>query len=248
VKVYDETIRLHNFELHAMLKRVGHSLGLIENTDNRSSRIKKKGNKGHKDHQFSSKSKDFVVRIARGAGQQDVYNHAVPVYMLMTKYPGMCVASPDVFKSPHQSVLWKEDLLLPGHKYILISFKDVDKLKRKHQDKDQTKETNRLVEKEKLDTKSKSPRGDKHKEVNGVVEGINVRTKMNEPMVADGEVLEDSFMYAKKFYNPKEKPNKPSRKRGLRPKKTFVPPFPKTRQFRSLGWKPSLPTVKEVSQ
>jgi hypothetical protein len=55
-------------------------------------------------------------------------------------------------------------------------------------------------------------------------------------------------MYAKKFYNPKEKPNKPSRKRGLRPKKTFVPPFPKTRQFRSLGWKPSLPTVKEVSQ
>jgi hypothetical protein len=71
---------------------------------------------------------------------------------------------------------------------------------------------------------------------------------MNEPMVVDGEVLEDSFMYAKKFYNPKEKPNKPSRKRGLRPKKTFVPPFPKTRQFRSLGWKPSLPTVKEVSQ
>jgi hypothetical protein len=240
-----------------MLKRVVHSLGFVENTDNKDSKSKKKGNiKGYKDPQFSSKSKDFVVKIAHAGGKQDVYRHAVPVYSLMTKYPGMCIASPEVFKSPHQSVLWKEDLLLPGHKYILISLKDVERLKRKHPEKDHAKETNGVVEKENLHlgTKSKSPssghkqkENGKMKELNGVVEGMEVDTKMNE-YVVEGEVLEDSFRLAKNFYNnPKEKPTKPPRKRGLRPKKNFVPPFPKARQYRSLGWKPSLPVVKELS-
>ncbi|KAL5063376.1 hypothetical protein RYX36_025113 [Vicia faba] len=232
-----------------MLKRVVHSLGFVENTDKKDSRVKKKGGnkgyKGYKDHQFSSKSKDFVVRIAHPGGQQDVYRHAVPVYSLMTKYPGMCIASPDVFKLPHESVLWREDLLIPGHKYILISLKDVEKLKRRHPEKDQVKETNGVVEKEKLDTKSKSPSRYKHKEPNGGVEGMKLDTKMKEHVV-EGEDLENSFRSANEFYNPKEKPTRPSRKRGLRPKKTFVPPFPKARHYR-YGWKPSLPTVKELS-
>lgn len=91
----------------------------VENTK---SKIKKKGgNKGYKDHQFSSKTKDFVVRIAHPCGQLDVYGHLVPAYSLTTKYQDMCIASPNDFKLPHQSVLWREDLLNPCHKYILIS-------------------------------------------------------------------------------------------------------------------------------
>lgn len=219
-----------------MLKRVVHSLGFLENPNKKDSKIKKKGNNKAYKEQFSSKSKDFVVRIAHAGGQQDVYTHAVPVYMLMTKYPGMCVASPEVFKSPHQSVLWKEDLLLPGHKYILISFKDVEKLKRKHQEKVQTKETNGVVEKVFLDAQAKSPKE------NGKMKELEMNEYVN------GEVVESSFKSAKEFYNPKEKPTRASRRRGLiRPKKTFVPPLPKARLYRSLGWHPSLPTVKELS-
>ncbi|KAL2323634.1 hypothetical protein Fmac_028013 [Flemingia macrophylla] len=32
----------------------------------------------------------------------------------MTKYPGMCVARPEVLRVPHESVLWHGEVLLPG--------------------------------------------------------------------------------------------------------------------------------------
>ncbi|KAJ1396698.1 hypothetical protein SESBI_32370 [Sesbania bispinosa] len=279
-----------NFE--AMLKRVAHSLGLVEHIDSKDSKSKKKGSRASPD--FSSQSKDFVVKITHAGGQQELYRHAVPASKLMKKYPGMCVARPEVFKVPHQSVLWREDLLLPGHKYILISFRDVEKLKRKHPEQGKTKEPNGVVVKETLDIKAMSPSGHKYREngkmkvpngvaphetldveitrspsglshkENGKMKDPNgvagqemletrtmlspseevVNTKMDETV---GEVLEDSFVCAKDFYVPKEKPTRSSRRRGIRAKKPFVPPLPKARLYRSLGWQPSLPTVKEHS-
>lgn len=269
-----------------MLKRVAHSLGFVEHTTNNKDSKSKKGYK-----ELSSRSKDFVVRITHAGGQQELYRHAVPAYKLMTKYPGMCVSKPEVFKLPHQSVLWRDDLLLPGHKYILISFKDVEKLKRKHPEKNQTKDPNGVVakEEENLDTKSRSPSGHKHKENNGKMkesnglsqletldgdtnrflnghhhkgngkmkdsnglaletrseEVVEVNTKGGESL--DGEVLEECFIPAKDFYIPNEKSTRSSRRRGLRAKKPFVPPLPKARHYRSFGWQPSLPSVKELS-
>lgn len=158
-----ETLKLLNFELQAMLKRVVHSLGLVEQTDKKGSKSRSKT-----PPDFSTQSKDFVVRITHAGGQQELYRHAVPAAKLMTKYPGMCVATPQVFKVPHHSVLWREDLLLPGHKYILIPFKDVEKLKRKHPERGNGKAPNGVVvSRETLDAHSRSPSGHHTPKQNG---------------------------------------------------------------------------------
>jgi len=238
------------------------------------------------------------VRITHAGGHQELYRHAVPASKLMTKYPGMCVARPEVFKVPHQSVLWREEVLVPGHKYILISFRDVEKLKRKLLEEEKSKEADGVV----LETKTRSPKervrvqngvaghetldalinsGNSHKEngkmkeANGVAgQGVlEKRTSLSpkgqgsNSVVKEGTGLgvekvdtnmdgslgegrvEDSFFSAKDFYVPKEKSitPRPSRRKGIKGKKPFVAPLPKPRPYRSLGWQPSLPTVKELS-
>ncbi|CAK8537183.1 unnamed protein product [Lathyrus sativus] len=105
-----------------MLKCAVHFLGLVKHTEENP-----KGIKGTK-----APPKDSVVRTILKGGKQEVYEHTFPASKLMAKYPGMCVALPQVFKYPHQSLLLPEDHLLLGHKYIVISCKDVKKLKRKH--------------------------------------------------------------------------------------------------------------------
>ncbi|KAK7361565.1 hypothetical protein VNO77_03635 [Canavalia gladiata] len=313
-----ETFRLHIFQLQAMLKRVAHSLGLVEHTDKKDSRRKNHPKGRRASPEFS---KNFVVRITHAGGHQELYRHAVPASKLMTKYPGMCVARPEVFTVPHESVLWREDLLLPGHKYLLIPFRDVEKLKRKHPEQRENKEARGVVDKEMvMESKARSPSGYKHKEndddkvkvPNGVavaVAGAGYETldakitrshnhrengKMKEPngvggqemlekrsvlspngckgqenikgketrgllveeeilntnvdrSVGEGGVVEDSFFSAKDFYVSKEKSARTSRRKGIKGKKPFVPPLPRTRPYRSLGWQPSLPTVKELS-
>ncbi|XP_027348115.1 uncharacterized protein LOC113859579 [Abrus precatorius] len=294
-----ETLRLHFFQLQAMLKRVGLSLGLVEHSD-KDLRRKNRLKESKASPEFSSQSKNFVVRITHAGGHQELYRHAVPASTLMTKYPGMCVARPEVFKVPHQSVLWHEDLLLPGHKYILISFRDVEKLKRKHEEQGDTKEPNGVVDIEMLNTKARSPSEHKHNEndmikvSNGfaVIETLDAKItrspkencKMREPNGVSGQgVLEtrttlspskvregkdlgeeivntnmdrsqsegvvegNTFYSAKDFYVPKEISTRTSRRKGIKGKKPFVPPLPKARVYRSLGWQPSLPTVKELS-
>lgn len=291
-----------------MLKRVAHSLGLVEHTDKKN---QLKGRQASPD--LSSQSKDFLVRITHVGGQQELYKHAIPASKLMKKYPGMYVARPEVFKIPHQSVLWQGELLLPGHKYILISSRDVEKLKRKHPEHSKTKEPNGVVAKEILDTKTRSPRGHKPeenvklkvpngvagqeildtkiiwspngahkqkengkmKEPNGGAGQEKLATKTNLSPIGcksqenskvreanelgeevvntnmgrslDGGVSEESFCSAKDFYDCKEKWTRSSRRRGIKGKKPFVPPLPRGRPYRSLGWQPSLPPVKELS-
>ncbi|CAL5189049.1 unnamed protein product [Lathyrus oleraceus] len=105
-----------------MLKCAVHFLGLVKHTEENPKRVK--GTK--------AAPKDSVVRTILKGGKQEVYKHAFPASKLMAKYPGMCVALPQVFKYPHQSLLLPEDHLLLGHKYIVISSKDVKKLKRRH--------------------------------------------------------------------------------------------------------------------
>ncbi|CAJ1940207.1 unnamed protein product [Sphenostylis stenocarpa] len=273
-----------------MLKRVVHSLGLVEHREKGSRR---KNHQRRPSPELYSQSKEFVVKITHAGGHQELYRHAVPASKLMTKYPGMCVARPEVFKVPHQSVLWREEILVPGHKYILISFRDVEKLKRKIIEEEKSKEGNNngVV----LETKTRSPKDrvqvpngvaghetldtwinsgnspketGKMKEPNGVAgqgvlerrtnlspkgQGSNSAVKETVDTNMDGSIneggAEDSFYSAKDFYVRKEKSTtpRPSRRKGIKGKKPFVAPLPKLRPYRSLGWQPSLPTVKELS-
>ena len=104
-----------------MLKRVVCSLGLVDKNHPR-------GAKSSPD--FSLKSNDRFVRIVHAGGQEELYQRAIAAIKLM-KYPGMCIALPEVFKAPHQSVLWPDDFLITGQKYFIIDSKAVEKLKRK---------------------------------------------------------------------------------------------------------------------
>ena len=81
------------------------------------------------------------MRIVHAGRKVERYPHAITAARLMDKYPGMCIALPEVFKPPQNSVLWPDNFLLPGQKNIIISSKTVEKLKRKYADGG-TKESN----------------------------------------------------------------------------------------------------------
>ena len=122
---------------------------------------------------LSLQSRDISVRIVHAGGQEELYQNAVLVSHLMEKYPGMCIAFPEVFKNPHQSLLWPEDSLLPGQKYLIIPSTTAHKLKRRHQEKVKVK---------------------------GAAEG---RENMSDARITwdiTGENLEESVYSAKEFY------------------------------------------------
>lgn len=238
-----------------MLKRVVHSLGLVEQPDE-SPRRKNKV-RGTKASASSSPDSDFVVRIVLQGGQHEVYQHAFPASKLMAKHPGMCVARPEVFREPHQSLLRPEESLLLGHKYIIISSRDLEKLKRKHPQQEKTKEngtfsvTNGVVSQEMVETRiTLSPR-ECNTHVNGEVretigsgeEEMNGNMNLSQ-YAGDGE---ESYCTAKEFYVPKHNSTRYSRRKGIKGKKPFAPPLPKAKSFRGFRWQPSLATLPELS-
>ncbi|KAI4328165.1 hypothetical protein L6164_020544 [Bauhinia variegata] len=295
-----------------MLKHISYSLGQFEQRE-KDLRIKYYLREASTSSDFSSRSKDIFVRVVYKGGKEQLYRHAIPASYLMERNAGMFVARPEVFTSPHESVLWPEELLLPGHKYFIIPSKAVEKLKRKYAEEGNTNEL-KGVGQEILDannTKSpgeqkvtgngrnntaKSPRGHgvaetcrnntanspsglkvtengRIKEPNGVgQETLETKTKLSpgerkvrekgkveEANGAERETLnskvnqsqggasaEESFPSAKEFYVSKDN-WAIKKRRGLRGKKPFVPPLPKTISFRGRRWKPSLPTVEELS-
>ncbi|KAF5450243.1 hypothetical protein F2P56_030610 [Juglans regia] len=171
-------------------------------------------------------AKNIYVRIVHAGGREELYPNAIPASKLMEKYPGMSVARPEVFKSPHDSLLCPEDSLLPGQKYYVVPSSTVQKLKHKLWKKAEVKE-HVAVKKETWDWK------------------ITIDV---------GEVgLEERICYAKDFYQSKDttekcsKDSKPSTRNRVRGKKPFVPPLPKGKPIRGLGWEPSLTSVSELS-
>ncbi|KAL4573928.1 hypothetical protein LXL04_020749 [Taraxacum kok-saghyz] len=83
----------------------------------------------------SQKSREFCVRVVHAGGREDLYEKPISVSKIMKKYPGMCVAWPEIFKNPHKAVLSSHELLLPGRKYYLVPLTTVKKLKKKHSSK-----------------------------------------------------------------------------------------------------------------
>ncbi|KAL3036725.1 hypothetical protein AAZX31_01G025200 [Glycine max] len=206
-----------------MLKRVVHSLGLVDKNPRRKSKVR--GTMTPSD--FGLRSKELYVRVVHQGGQQEVYHHAFPASKLTAKYPGMCVARAQVFMAPHQAVLRPEEHLLLGHKYVVISCTDVEKLKRKHPQQCKTKEHNGVVTSE-----------------------VNIirKEKVNaEKDVCQGGEDVEVHCSAKDFYVGKDKLSRYSRRKGIKVKKPFLPPLPNGRSYRGLGWQPSLVTVQELS-
>lgn len=60
-----------------------------------------------------------------------MFETALPAFKLIRRYPGMCIARPDVFRHPHEAVLSADDMLLPGNKYFVVRCTTVEKLKRR---------------------------------------------------------------------------------------------------------------------
>ncbi|XP_030553081.1 uncharacterized protein LOC115757117 [Rhodamnia argentea] len=162
---------------------------------------------------------DVSVRIIHAGGRIELYQDVIPASHVMEKYPGMCVALPEVFRKPHESILSPEEDLVPGRKYFIIPSTTAIKLMRKYQEKMKAKEA--AAEETKLDMKTKVKPGE--------------------------EPIEEPICSAKDFYTSKDRWSRCStRKRGIK-KQPFVPPIPRARTLRSMTWEPSLSSVQELS-
>ncbi|KAI9074147.1 hypothetical protein K1719_043918 [Acacia pycnantha] len=231
-----------------MLKRVVHSLGLVEKNDKDPRRKDRRvrGTKASPNYSFQ-KSHEIFVRIVHAGGKQELYQDAILASKLMEKYPGMCVARPEVFKNPHLSVLWPEEHLLPGQKYIIISFRDVAKLKLRLTEDGKTREPNGVGPELLKLSITKSPTGQhiRENEENGKIKEV---LDANAKQSLDGGTENESFSSAEDLQRSWDKPpiRYPKRK-GIKEKKPFVPPLPKVRPYRITRWQPSLPAVPELS-
>ncbi|KAM7484188.1 hypothetical protein LguiA_000197 [Lonicera macranthoides] len=168
---------------------------------------------------LSIQSNDITVRIIHAGGREERYHNAILASHLLQKYPGMCVALPDVFKNAHTSILKAEEWLLPGQKYYMIPCTTAHKLKRKHSEKGKVKQ---------------------------FVEGEEAL--LDGKIVGDGnrDYSEETVCSAD-FYLSREKSLKTRGKKYRKGKKAFVAPIQKPRICREIGWEPSLTSVQEIS-
>ncbi|KAJ4825440.1 hypothetical protein Tsubulata_047935, partial [Turnera subulata] len=145
---------------------------------------------------------------------------AVRASQLMEKHPGMCVARPEVFKYPRKSLLWPDEFLLPGNKYLMIPTTTARKLTRKH--------TGELKVKRSAEVKDETV-------------DANITWDSSE------DFSEESVCSAKDFYVSRDREPKVPARKSTRAKKPFVPPLPRGRSLRVSGWEPSLTSVQELS-
>lgn len=202
-----------------MLKNFVKLLGLASQDDKDSGRKKEIGG-APITLDMTLQSRDVSVRIVHAGGREELYQNAVSVSQLMEKYPGMRVARPEVFKNPHESFLWPEENLLPGQKYYMIPSTTAQKLKRKYLTKFRVK---------------------------GPTE---IKEDMSEARItweARGDNKDESVRSAKEFYISGERWPGRVKKKGVKKKKSFVPPLPNGRMFQGFEWEPSLTSVQELS-
>ncbi|KAJ9176329.1 hypothetical protein P3X46_011653 [Hevea brasiliensis] len=204
-----------------MLKACIHLFGQSRGSHEESRTKKEFGNSPITGHALTVKR--FSVRIVHAGGQEELYQHAVPASHLMEKYPGMCVARPEVFRNPQQSLLCPDENLLPGHKYLIIPSTTARKLKHKQMEKAR---------------------------VEGYAKGKDEMSDANITWEAGRDISEDSVYSAKEFYTSKgrcSRDPKRSARKGIKPRKPFVPPLLKARILQGPGWEPSLTSVQELS-
>ncbi|KAI4385155.1 hypothetical protein MLD38_003213 [Melastoma candidum] len=187
-----------------------------------------------KEFSISSQSGSAYMKIIHAGGQVERYVTSFPASIIMEKYPGTCVARPDVFRRPHECILSANEMLLPSHKYFLLPCSTAKKLKHKHQGKAEPK-------KEAVQGREKLP--EKKVEAEVEFEG-DIKAVVDEGY----QTGESTPGAAKGFFVSKERSPGHSPRRKL---SKFVPPIPRRRRrrrmLRQLTWEPSLSSVQELS-
>ncbi|EHA8587587.1 hypothetical protein COCNU_scaffold002699G000010 [Cocos nucifera] len=167
--------------------------------------------------------KDSMVRIVLAGGIVELYSSAVPAYLVMEKHPGLCLARPEVFKKPHESLVGPKERLLPGQKFYLIPRSTVTKLRRKNPGRLRDGDAKETV----LD------------EVEGGEGGVSEESVCSAKDIYVSKKWSDCFANMFEEGGAKQQIQKP-----------FTPPFKMSVRSRlglPGGWKPSLASVKELS-
>lgn len=166
--------------------------------------------------------KNSVVRIVLAGGMVELYGGAVSAQLVMEKYPGLCLAKPEVFQRPHESVVSPRELLLPGQKFYLVPRSTLIKLRQNVSREDKQENLNTLL------NKADDRRDDDYSMFSA------------KDFYASKENWVECFM--KKLEKAKEMQEK-----GM--EKPFIPRLNKLRSRIGLlgGWQPSLSPVQELS-
>ncbi|CAL5398635.1 unnamed protein product [Camellia sinensis] len=206
------------FWLQTMLKICACLFGLCKHSDEKSRRKNGFGD-ASMSMDLSVQLKDITVRIIHAGGREELYRTEISASKLMEKYPGMCVARPGVFKSPHESLLLAEEKLFPGQKYYIIPSTTVQKLKRKHSEKGKVKESD--------EGKAMMLDGQ-------IVEDV-------------GDNCSEVSLCSTDFHVSEEKPTGRLLRKHRKEKKPFVPPIQNSKMLKGMVWEPSLNSIQEVS-
>ncbi|KAJ8528359.1 hypothetical protein K7X08_022051 [Anisodus acutangulus] len=72
-----------------------------------------------------------ALKIIHAGGIAEYYYMATPAAMILDKYPSFILARPDVFTKPWDSIVNKDEILIPGQKYYVVPQRTLKKLKRR---------------------------------------------------------------------------------------------------------------------
>ncbi|KAM7269136.1 hypothetical protein ACFE04_024633 [Oxalis oulophora] len=247
--------------------------GSEEHSDNSETIRKKESASVRASLDMSILSRDVSVRIVHAGGQEELYENVMPASQLLEKYPGMCVARPEVFKNPEGSLLWPDENLLPGQKYLMIPSSTARKLKHRHLVNvpgRRIAEVNRVARVR----RRRPPEVMRNSEMEKSIVDANITWDL------DKEIKDESFSSAKDFYasgefpptesSPKKSPKRqtPTRsprqiigqfqkqepkqlpqplRRGRRFRKPFAPPLSRLKTCHGVDWEPNLTSIQEIS-
>ncbi|KAM3320874.1 hypothetical protein P3S67_008076 [Capsicum chacoense] len=80
---------------------------------------------------FTSGRSSAALKIIHAGGKAEYYYMATPAYRILDKYPSFILAKPDVFKKPWDSVVHKDEILIPGQKYYVVPQCTLKKLRKR---------------------------------------------------------------------------------------------------------------------
>ncbi|KGN62322.1 hypothetical protein Csa_018692 [Cucumis sativus] len=197
----------------------------------------------------SINSKHIFVRVVHAGGKVDHYPNAVLASKILQTLPGKWLTHPQVFKQPHQSIIYPQEHLLPGHKYYVLPLSTIDKLMRKHSSNNNNTTTAiRFIIPQNNTTGT-----------NQQIETADSEANIDH---RDGHTLEStdqedfSFYSAREFYANKNKRSASSAMngsgRGSRKPRVLVPlpkpkPKPKPKPVSAYAWEPGLTSIQELS-
>ncbi|KAG9446713.1 hypothetical protein H6P81_012841 [Aristolochia fimbriata] len=197
------------------------------------------------DAAFSSETKCLSVRIVLAGGLAELHQRPVAAAEVLERYPGMCLARPEVFRRPDESILDPWEMLLPGQKFFLVPRSTVRKLRIRNLGNQDPKPTNLGIQLQTPTTPRDRGTQDPETRSSGTLRLMPAEVESAAASKRDDE--SDEFFSAKDFYVSKDKWSKWVSSRSTKPVKSFRPPIRKPKTVKTLGWKPSLDSIEESS-